>query len=63
MSCQCPKCKGQDCLCKLCLEKRKCGYARVDDCRWESTKRNKGQPVFLKKSNKITLSPSNGRLT
>ncbi|EGW39185.1 hypothetical protein DOT_2918 [Desulfosporosinus sp. OT] len=35
--CECRKCKGKTktCQCKDCQEKDKCGYARIDDCRWE----------------------------
>lgn len=34
--CKCRKCKGQasKCECQSCDEKDKCGYARIDDCRW-----------------------------
>gem|GEM_PF-2508900 len=32
--CKCRKCKGQACQCETCVEKGKCDYVRIDECRW-----------------------------
>lgn len=34
--CKClTSCKGQACQCKTCVDKGKCGYVRIDFCRWD----------------------------
>ncbi|KLU65307.1 hypothetical protein DEAC_c28590 [Desulfosporosinus acididurans] len=35
MSCQCRECRGKSCVCMLCSQMKNCGYAMLDDCRWE----------------------------
>jgi hypothetical protein len=56
MSCQCRECKGKACRCKFCYQKKNCGYAKFDDCRWECIKKDENESatvkfkVFLRKS-------------